>query len=231
MCKKSESITNIAVALVKFNNEVSKIGKDSANPHFKNKYASLDNIIDEIRPILTKHGLSILQMPGGDGEKFSMTTMLIHESGEWIESQPIVMRPVKNDPQGIGSCTTYARRYSLSAFLSLNTGEDDDGNDATHIQPPVQQPKPSQPSPSQPTAQTTATIPSKPSSGASARVYKLCEEMGWDWNQLSAFTAQVLKREIKFMKKDITDNADWEKIEQSMVNGIEITVSDENLPF
>lgn len=132
MCKKSESITNIAVALVKFNSKVSKIDKDSANPHFKNKYASLDNIIDEIRPILTECGLSIIQMPGGDGEKFTMNTMLIHESGEWIESDPIVMRPVKNDPQGIGSCTTYARRYSLAAFLSLNTGEDDDGNGASH---------------------------------------------------------------------------------------------------
>ncbi|MNH94453.1 ERF superfamily protein [compost metagenome] len=131
MCKKSDSITEIAKALVKFNSEVSKIEKDSANAHFKNKYASLDSIIEEIRPILTKHGLSVMQFPGGDGEKYTMTTMLLHESGEWIESQPIVMRPAKNDPQGIGSCTTYARRYSLAAFLSLNTGEDDDGNGAS----------------------------------------------------------------------------------------------------
>lgn len=131
MCNKSDSIANIAVALVKFNGEVSKIEKDSSNPHFKKKYASLDNIIDEIRPILHKHGLSIMQFPGGDGERFTMTTMLLHESGEWIESQPIVMKPVKNDPQGIGSCTTYARRYSLSSFLSLNTGEDDDGEGAS----------------------------------------------------------------------------------------------------
>lgn len=138
MCNKSESIKNIAVALAKFNGEVSKIDKDSTNPHFRNKYASLDNIIDEVRPILTKHGLSIIQMPGGDGEKFTMTTMLIHESGEWIESEPIVMRPVKNDPQGIGSCATYARRYSLAAFLSLNTGEDDDGNAATQPTTPTQ---------------------------------------------------------------------------------------------
>lgn len=57
--------------------------------------------------------------------------MLIHESGEWIESEPITMRPVKNDPQGIGSCSTYARRYSMAAMLSLNTGEDDDGNGAS----------------------------------------------------------------------------------------------------
>lgn len=132
MCNKSESIKNIAVALVKFNSEVKIIEKDAKNPHFKNQYASLDTIIDEVRPLLAKHGLSIMQFPGGDGENFTLRTLLLHESGEWIESEPLTMRPVKNDPQGIGSCNTYARRYSLSAMLSLNTGEeDDDGNGAS----------------------------------------------------------------------------------------------------
>jgi hypothetical protein len=129
---KSESIANLAVALAKFNGEVSKISKDAKNPFFKNNYATLDNIVDEIRPILTKNGLSILQIPGGDGENVIMKTLLIHESGEFLESDPLVMKPVKNDPQAVGSAITYARRYSLGAFLSLNTGEDDDGNMATH---------------------------------------------------------------------------------------------------
>lgn len=132
MIQKSESISNLAVALVKFNSEVAAISKDADNPFFKNKYATLDNIIDGIRPVLTKHGLSVLQIPGGDGEKVIMKTLLLHESGEWIESDPFIMTPIKNDPQAVGSCVTYARRYSLAAFLSLNTGEDDDGNKATH---------------------------------------------------------------------------------------------------
>lgn len=136
MCNKSESIQQLAVALVKFNGEVSRISKDAANPFFKSNYATLDNIIDEVRPILTKHGLSILQLPGGDGENVVMKTMILHESGEWIESDPLIMRPVKNDPQSMGSCVTYARRYSLAAILSLNTGEDDDGNKATHTTSP-----------------------------------------------------------------------------------------------
>lgn len=131
MCKKSESITNLAVALVKFNSEVQKVGKNAENPFYKNNYATLDNIIDEVRPVLTKHGLAVMQIPGGDGEKVIMKTLLVHESGEWIESDPLVMKPVKNDPQAVGSCVTYARRYSLAGFLSLNTGEDDDGQKAT----------------------------------------------------------------------------------------------------
>lgn len=133
--EKSESIKNLAVALCKFNSEVSKISKDAKNPFFKNNYATLDNIVDEIRPILTKNGLSILQIPGGDGTNVIMKTLLIHESGEWLESDQLIMKPVKNDPQAVGSAITYARRYSLGAFLSLNTGEDDDGNLATHSKP------------------------------------------------------------------------------------------------
>lgn len=144
MCNKSESIVNIAKALVAFNLEVKIIEKDAKNPHFKNDYATLDTIIDEVRPLLAKHGLVIMQFPGGDGEHYTLRTMLVHESGEYIESEPLTMKPVKNDPQGIGSCTTYARRYSLSAMLSLNTGEDDDGEkasrDNTTAQPPAAPP-------------------------------------------------------------------------------------------
>lgn len=129
---KSDTITELAKALVKFNSEVNKIAKDADNPFFKNNYATLDTIIDEIRPILSKYGLSIMQIPSGDGQNVTLKTLLLHESGEWLESDELTMKPVKNDPQAVGSCITYARRYSLAAFLSLNTGEDDDGNGATY---------------------------------------------------------------------------------------------------
>jgi hypothetical protein len=132
MCKKSESITNLAVSLTKFNLTVQRIEKDRENGHFKNRYTTLDAILDEVRPLLADQGLSIIQMPSGEGDQLKLTTMLVHISGEWIESDAITMRPTKNDPQGIGSATTYARRYSLCAFLGLSTGEvDDDGNAAS----------------------------------------------------------------------------------------------------
>lgn len=129
---RSETIGKLAKSLVLFNSEVNKIAKDADNPFFKNNYATLDTIIDEIRPILSKHGLSIMQIPSGDGQNVTLKTLLLHETGEWLESDELTMKPVKNDPQAVGSCITYARRYSLAAFLSLNTGEDDDGNGATY---------------------------------------------------------------------------------------------------
>lgn len=131
MCNKSESIVKIAVALSKFNGEVKMIEKDAANPHFKSDYATLDTIIQHVRPILHKHGLSVMQFPGGDGEKLTMRTMLLHESGEWLESELLTMIPTKKDPQGIGSATTYSRRYQLASMLSLSLGDDDDANAAS----------------------------------------------------------------------------------------------------
>lgn len=124
---KSESIQALAKALVTFHVKVDKVNKDSNNPFFKSKYASLSNILDVIDTPLNECGLSILQMPSGEHE---LTTILLHESGEYI-GDTYRMTPTKNDPQGLGSAITYQRRYALGAILSLNIDEDDDGNEAS----------------------------------------------------------------------------------------------------
>src|SRR5699024_11672071 len=51
----------------------------------------------------------------------------------FFESDGTTLRLAKNDPQGAGAGITYARRYDLCAFLSLNTGDDDDGNSASNV--------------------------------------------------------------------------------------------------
>jgi len=120
------------MALVKFSEEVRPIEKDGTNPHFRSAYTTLDHMIDSTKPILTKHGLTVMQFPGGDGQKITVRTMVIHESGEWIETEPLTLQAVKTDPQGAGSAITYARRYSYAAALSLSLGDDDDGNSSSH---------------------------------------------------------------------------------------------------
>lgn len=129
----SESISKIAPALIKFNSQVSKIAKDATNPFHKNNYATLDQIIDEIRPVLNENKLAIMQNVSGEDGVVTVRTTLIHESGEWLQSTGTTLRLAKNDPQGAGAGITYARRYDLCAFLSLNTGDDDDGNSASGI--------------------------------------------------------------------------------------------------
>ena len=129
--KSSESITKIASALVKAQGELNAVHKDGNNPHFRSKYATLQNIVESTRDTLRKHGLAVVQtFSETDGSYISLNTTLLHESGEYI-SGTFSMRPSKVDPQGLGSATTYARRYALSAILGIVTDEDDDGNMAS----------------------------------------------------------------------------------------------------
>lgn len=135
--KQSDSIANLAAALVAAQADIRGVGKDSVNPHFKNKYASLDSIIDMVRPALAKHGLAVVQgatVPETDANgvlrAFTVETMLVHKSGEWM-TNGAVMPMQKVDPQGAGAALTYGRRYGLSALLSISTDEDDDGNHAS----------------------------------------------------------------------------------------------------
>jgi len=125
--KTSETITKISAALLAFSKKMISVKKDSMNPHFRNKYASLSAIIETTQKPLSECGLMIIQTPTGENE---LTTRLLHESGEYFEDT-YTMRPQKNDPQGLGSAITYQRRYAYGAILSLNIDEDDDGHDAS----------------------------------------------------------------------------------------------------
>lgn len=152
--QKSESIAALAGALAKAQSEIQGAKKDSENPFFKAKYADLSSVWDACRVALTKNGLSVIQTPSTEITEnvtiIRVGTLLAHSSGEWI-SEELSAIPVKDDPQGIGSCVTYLRRYALSAFTGV-APEDDDGNAASHSNgSPTQRPK------SQPSAKQTAT--------------------------------------------------------------------------
>lgn len=127
--KQSDSIAALAPALVAALAELEGVKKDSKNPHFKNDYASLEAVSEASRPILAKHDLCAFQSPGHmEGQTITVTTRLLHKSGEWIEGE--IQLPIgKNDPQGAGSAITYARRYALMAMLGV-APVDDDGEGA-----------------------------------------------------------------------------------------------------
>lgn len=124
---KSDSITTISKALIEFQAKMVRVPKDSINPHFRNKYASLSQIIENVQKPLAECGLTIVQLPAGDHE---LETILLHTSGEFI-AETYRMTPQRDDPQGLGSAITYQRRYALGAILCLNIDEDDDGEAAT----------------------------------------------------------------------------------------------------
>lgn len=108
--------------------------KDSKNPHFRSKYASLSAVLEAIVPALNKHGLALLQLPHFDSELVQVTTVITHSSGQMLSSTVACPPGKKGDAQAVGSAITYLRRYAAQSILGLPV-DDDDGNAASRHQP------------------------------------------------------------------------------------------------
>jgi len=124
-------VKELSAALVVAQSEMPAVDKNATNPHFRNKFASLDNIIDKTRPVLNKHGLSIQQFPSiSDLGAPTLVTRITHVSGDSIEyAAPLFLQG--QDMQKYGAALTYARRYAWAAALGIANDEDDDGNHAS----------------------------------------------------------------------------------------------------
>jgi len=120
----SQEVKELATALSKAQGEMVPAKKSAENPFFKSKYADLASVWDVCREPLSKNGLSIIQATAIADGKTLLRTILLHSSGQWVESQYPV-NPVKTDPQGVGSAITYARRYTLMAMVGIAPEEDD----------------------------------------------------------------------------------------------------------
>ncbi len=130
-------LTNIAPALIKALAETQDIVADSTNPFHHNKYASLSAHLKALKPIFAKHGLAIVQFPtsvgfdGGVGGK----TIILHTSGELIESSISIEAPLKKNKDGTesrgysgqeaGALLSYLRRYALASVAGVATEDDD----------------------------------------------------------------------------------------------------------
>lgn len=126
---RSASIGKIAGALSKAQGKMRLAAKDSNNPFFGSKYADLGSVWEAAREALAENELAVVQVPEGDVNGVVLTTLLIHSSDQWMKSV-LKIKPVKADPQGIGSAITYARRYALAAMVGI-ASDDDDGNAAS----------------------------------------------------------------------------------------------------
>jgi hypothetical protein len=134
--RRSDTIAKLAAAVIKAAAELKNPAKDSVNPFYNSKYADLASVRDAVLPVLARHDLAVLQLPCELDNAAALTTLLTHTSGEWVETT-IKLRPVRNDPQGVGSALTYARRYALQAIAGVAAEDDDDGNAAGRREKPA----------------------------------------------------------------------------------------------
>lgn len=126
----SDQINEIATAGAKAQAELKPAVKDATNPAFRSKYADYAAIVEAAK-VYAKHGIAVWQDVQLAESGVAVTTRLTHASGQWMEFGPLTVPIAKRDAHGVGSATTYAKRYALSAALGISADEDDDGNAAS----------------------------------------------------------------------------------------------------
>ena len=129
---KSESISKIATALVEAHKAFKPVAQSGVNPHLRSKYSTIADYLNAVQGALLNNGIVISQSVSKTEVGIAVTTILIHTSGEYLESDACVLPVEKSNAQAVGSAISYARRYSLAAFLGIAAGtEDDDGTAAS----------------------------------------------------------------------------------------------------
>ena len=158
--RASEQLDELAAALSQAQGEFPAIPKDctakiktKSGGEYSFKYADLETILASVRPVLAKHGLSLICdvqfQVTSNGRAMVATVRLMHSSGQWVESSPLAV-PIEPDSydrqpaQACGSSATYATRYAIEALLAIRASEDDDGAAASgnHIERQQAKPKP-----------------------------------------------------------------------------------------
>jgi len=125
----SENVNELFAALAKAQGEMPKAEKSSSNPFYKSKFADLASVVNASRPTLSKYGLAVNHITTIDENgKTVMFCLLGHSSGQWM-SGTYPLNPVKDDPQGMGSAFSYAKRYTYGGITGVVASDeiDDDG--------------------------------------------------------------------------------------------------------
>ncbi len=136
---KSDQINELATALAKAQSEMTGAKLDAANPHLKNKYASLASYIEAARKPLTDNGLAFTQLIQQSPKGVALETILMHSSGQWMRSKVLINASLSNrgvnEAQAFGSALTYYKRYALASMLGISVeSEDDDGQGSGKVQ-------------------------------------------------------------------------------------------------
>ena len=113
--------------------EIGTLTKNSKNPFFKSQYLDLNAILLEVDPICQENGIILLQPLISD---CVYTQLIDSENGSLIAQSNLTIPENITDPQKIGACITYFRRYTLKSLFGI-AEQDDDGTLASKPEKPV----------------------------------------------------------------------------------------------
>lgn len=114
--------------------------KNADNGAFKKdgkpiKYVDVGAMLDAVRPILTAHGIAVVQPPVSSENGVGVRTLLIGY-GEKMDLGEFFLPLEASTAHKAGGAITYARRYALGSIFGL-AAEDDDGNSASGVKTPT----------------------------------------------------------------------------------------------
>lgn len=119
-------------ALAHAQSEMLDIQFTGENCYYKDRYATLGDLIRMSRPALTKNGLCVFQDIRKVDDIDVLRTTLAHTSGQSISTE-MPIRPDKNTLTMIGSYIAYLRRVSYAALVGIcvHDLDDDDSHGAS----------------------------------------------------------------------------------------------------
>ena len=126
---QSENLDKLFKGMNAFRSQLKQPIKDAKNPFFKSNYVTLEGVQNAIDAGIKGTGLAYTQIVKNDDDgNVGVETIITHESGQYLTTGVLALRPEKATPQGYGSTITYAKRYQLASAFGVSSDIDDDGN-------------------------------------------------------------------------------------------------------
>ena len=126
---QSENLDKLFKGMNTFRSQLKQPAKDAKNPFFKSNYVTLEGVQNAIDAAIKNTGLAYTQIvKNDDNGNVGVETIITHESGQYLTTGVLALRPEKATPQGYGSTITYAKRYQLASAFGVSSDVDDDGN-------------------------------------------------------------------------------------------------------
>ena len=125
-------------AIIDFNNDFSAMSQEipviaHTKKSYSTTYTPLEDIVNTVRPILSKFGFSVSFNSNQQNVGFvTITCQLRHKGGHMIENALTLPTEAvtkgMNPMQAIGAAISYGKRYTICGILNIATTADDDND-------------------------------------------------------------------------------------------------------
>ena len=120
----SNEVDKILPALFELKKKLKPMTKDSKNPFFKSNYLKLEDLLDNLEPLLIDQGILVTQANAHrHGDEYVISRLTHAESGQFVEAEYKI--GFIEDSQKQGAKSSYGRRFSLKGLLGLSERDDD----------------------------------------------------------------------------------------------------------